>query len=54
MLMGFAILTAFSRIYLGVHTFEDVVGGLVIAPIAYQTIEIFWRNKEEKPWEKKK
>ncbi|MEK6978947.1 MAG: phosphatase PAP2 family protein [Candidatus Micrarchaeota archaeon] len=54
MLMGFAILTAFSRIYLGVHTFEDIVGGLVIAPIAYQTVEIFWKTKEEKPWEKKK
>lgn len=42
----FAIFVAFSRIYLGVHTFEDIAGGLVMAPIAYQTVEILWRKKK--------
>lgn len=42
---AFAIFTAFSRIYLGVHTFDDVLAGLVIAPIAYQTVEILWKHK---------
>jgi undecaprenyl-diphosphatase len=42
----FAIFIAFSRVYLGVHTLEDVFAGLVIAPVAYQTVEILWKKKK--------
>lgn len=42
----FALFTAFSRVYLGVHTMEDVFAGLVIAPLAYQTVEILWKRKK--------
>jgi undecaprenyl-diphosphatase len=41
----FALFVAFSRVYLGVHTFEDVLAGLVLAPIAYQTVELIWKHK---------
>lgn len=41
----FALIVAFSRIYIGVHTFEDIVGGLAIAPIAYSIVELIWRKK---------
>jgi len=42
----FAIFVAFSRVYLGVHTVDDVLAGLVVAPIAYQTVEILWKHKK--------
>lgn len=35
----FAIFTAFSRIYLGVHFFNDVVGGLALGFVAYAISE---------------
>lgn len=46
----FALLVAYSRFYLGVHTFEDLAAALVLAPIAYQLADITWgalfeRNK---------
>ena len=46
----FAIFVVFSRIYLGIHTFEDVAGGLVVAPLAYYITDSLWgafgeRNK---------
>ncbi|MBI2079202.1 phosphatase PAP2 family protein [Candidatus Micrarchaeota archaeon] len=40
----FGLIVAFSRIYLGVHTFEDIVGGMVIAPVSYSIIEMLWRK----------
>lgn len=43
--LAFALFVAFSRVYLGVHAIDDVLAGLVIAPIAYQTVEILWRKK---------
>jgi membrane-associated phospholipid phosphatase len=38
----FALLVAYSRFYLGVHTFEDLAAALVLAPIAYQFSDIIW------------
>lgn len=38
----FAILVAYTRFYLGVHTFEDLAAALVVAPIAYQLADITW------------
>jgi len=38
----FALLVAYSRFYLGVHTFEDLAAALVLAPIAYQLADIIW------------
>ena len=46
----FAILVAYSRFYVGVHTFDDIAAALVLAPIAYQATDLLWgafieRNK---------
>lgn len=38
----FALLIAFSRLFLGVHTFEDIAGALVLAPIAYHITDVLW------------
>ncbi|MEW5996754.1 MAG: phosphatase PAP2 family protein [Candidatus Micrarchaeota archaeon] len=38
----FAVLVAYTRIYLGVHTFGDVAAGLVVAPVAYHITDLFW------------
>jgi len=38
----FALLVAYTRFYLGVHTFEDLAAALVLAPIAYQLADITW------------
>ncbi len=37
-----ALVIAISRMYLGVHTFEDIVGGLIVAPFAYAITSIGW------------
>ncbi|MFP3949696.1 MAG: phosphatase PAP2 family protein [Candidatus Micrarchaeia archaeon] len=38
----FALLIAYTRIFLGVHTFADIAGALVLAPIAYYVTDILW------------
>ncbi|MBD3397824.1 phosphatase PAP2 family protein [Candidatus Micrarchaeota archaeon] len=38
----FAFFIAVSRFYLGVHTFEDIAGALVLAPIAYHATDVLW------------
>lgn len=38
----FAFFIAYSRIYLGVHDFEDIAGALVLAPISYYITDLFW------------
>lgn len=38
----FALLIAYTRIFLGVHTFVDIAGALVLAPIAYHITDILW------------
>ena len=42
----FAIYIAFTRLFLGLHTFDDIAGGLVIAPIAYHITDIVWGGKK--------
>lgn len=39
-----SILVAMSRIYLGVHTLNDVAGGIVIALAVYFAVETYLRN----------
>ena len=38
----FAFFVAYSRIFLGVHNFEDIAGALVLAPIAYYITDLIW------------
>ncbi|MEM4272055.1 MAG: phosphatase PAP2 family protein [Candidatus Bilamarchaeaceae archaeon] len=38
----FAFFVAYSRIFLGVHNFEDIAGALVLAPIAYYLTDLLW------------
>ncbi len=38
----FALLVAYTRIFLGVHTFADIAGALVLAPIAYYVTDMLW------------
>lgn len=40
----FAIFVAFTRIYLGVHTFFDVLGGAIIGASAYLLIQIVYQK----------
>ena len=40
----FALFVAFTRVYLAVHTFYDVVGGLVIAAITYYLVNLVIKN----------
>jgi len=44
----FALLIAASRIFLGVHTFEDIAGAIVLAPIAYYITDVIWRRYFER------
>jgi membrane-associated phospholipid phosphatase len=41
---AFALLVSATRLYLGVHTFEDIAGSLVLAPIAYYITDVSWRR----------
>jgi undecaprenyl-diphosphatase len=38
----YAVFIAFTRIYLGVHSFEDVAGSVALAPFAYYASDILW------------
>ncbi|MBD3390024.1 phosphatase PAP2 family protein [Candidatus Micrarchaeota archaeon] len=38
----FALLIAYTRLFLGVHTFADIAGSLVLAPIAYHITDSLW------------
>ncbi|MDD5337709.1 MAG: phosphatase PAP2 family protein [Candidatus ainarchaeum sp.] len=42
--MLYAIFIAFTRIYLGVHSFEDVAGSVGLAPFTYYMSEIVWNR----------
>ena len=37
----FAVFISFTRIYLSVHSFVDVAGGIVVAAISYYLIDLF-------------
>lgn len=40
----FALFVAFTRIYLGVHRFEDIAASAAIAPLIYLFIDSWWKN----------
>lgn len=46
--LAFALFVGLTRIYLGVHSFEDVAAGLVIAAIGYSLTDRLWRYYYEK------
>ncbi|MFN7088643.1 MAG: phosphatase PAP2 family protein [Candidatus Paceibacteria bacterium] len=40
----YATLVAFTRIYLGVHSFEDVAGSIALAPFVYYITDEIWKK----------
>ena len=40
----FAVFVAFTRIYLGVHTFFDVFGGMILGVAGYLVLEMAWER----------
>ncbi len=42
----YAIFIAFTRIYLGVHSFEDVAGSVALAPFVYYVADLAWKKIE--------
>jgi len=40
----FALLIVASRIFLGVHSLEDIAGAMALAPIAYYITDVAWRR----------
>jgi membrane-associated phospholipid phosphatase len=40
----FAFFVSFSRLLLGVHTFEDIAASMVLAPISYSLTDFAWRR----------
>jgi membrane-associated phospholipid phosphatase len=40
----FALFVAFTRIYLGVHRFEDIAASAAIAPLIYLFIDSWWKD----------
>jgi len=45
LLMGYILLTAFTIIYLGIHWFLDIIGGMALAAIA-----VYWADKSAEPF----
>lgn len=46
----YAIFVAFTRIYLGVHTFEDIAGSIAFAPFVYYITDCIWIRFEGKKY----
>ncbi len=44
----FALFVAFTRIYLGVHTFTDVAASLVLSAIIYGIVDYYFKSKSPK------
>ncbi|MBN2478305.1 phosphatase PAP2 family protein [Candidatus Micrarchaeota archaeon] len=44
-LLAFALLVGWTRIYLGVHTVYDVTAALALSPICYGLVDFYWRRK---------
>ncbi|MFA5050331.1 MAG: phosphatase PAP2 family protein [Candidatus Micrarchaeia archaeon] len=40
------VFVAFTRIYLGIHTFFDVAGALVLSTIVYGIVDYYWRKRK--------
>jgi membrane-associated phospholipid phosphatase len=49
----FALFVAFTRMNLGVHTFEDIAGALPVALISYYATDIFWKKRSKENESKK-
>lgn len=47
LILLFALFVSFSRIYLGVHTFVDIAGSLVLAPIVYGIVDWYFRRNKK-------
>ncbi len=45
-MLFFALFVAFSRIYLGVHTFIDIAGAVVLSPIIYGIVDYYWKRRK--------
>ncbi len=45
--VGLALFIGFTRIYLGVHTLADVLGGMALGITAYYGLELAWRHLPE-------
>ena len=43
--LSFALFIGFTRIYLLVHSFIDIVGGLVIAALVYYAVDLVYSKK---------
>jgi membrane-associated phospholipid phosphatase len=41
----FALFVAFTRLHLGVHTFEDVAAAFPVAILAYHVVDSRWKNE---------
>jgi membrane-associated phospholipid phosphatase len=40
----FALFVAFTRLHLGVHTFEDIAGAFPVAILAYHIVDSRWKH----------
>lgn len=48
--LTYAIFVAFTRIYLGMHSFEDVAGSAALAPFMYYITDRLWRKLEARKY----
>ena len=46
--LAFALFVSFTRLNLGLHVFGDILGGILMALIAYCLVEIAWRRHGRK------
>ena len=43
--LAFGLIVAFSRLYLGVHRFEEIAASAALAPLIYHTVDIWWKDE---------
>ncbi len=48
--LAYAIFVAFTRIYLGVHSLEDIAGSIALAPFVYYITNEIWNLFEERKY----
>ncbi|MBU0590802.1 phosphatase PAP2 family protein [Candidatus Micrarchaeota archaeon] len=44
--LAFALFVSFTRLNLGVHIFQDIAGGLIVAILSYYIVDIIYRGKK--------